>query len=262
MGYNVAAYIGQGLFDASVSPTNPGTGAYVYTYADTSTAGVQTLHTPQTYSFEYGNSRGSNSKFPFGTITDYSLTISQTACDYTISGFGAYPTKNISMTASPTYVAPNLMSYTDCRISFATTFSSLSSGKLLTGKSVVLNTKNRFKAQFFIDDATISIGGILEDSPENTGTIVVAEGTESDLFLSALETSTMFWLQLKATGPLIVAGTPNYYNSYIDTWACYMDSEEEGNSDDLFTGTYQFHMAEDVTNNDRNLVITNTIATL
>lgn len=258
LGYNVMSYWAQGMFDASVSPTNPATGAYVYVYQDLN----GTLHTPQTYSFEYGNSLGENSKFAFGTLSDLTLKIDEANCTYEVGGFGAYPTKNISMTATPTRIAPNLVSFTDCRLSLATAFGSISSGKLVTAKSIEISIKNRFKAAFFIDDATISFGGILELMPTISGKIIVAEGTESDQFLSALEASTLVYLQLKATGPLIIAGSPNYFNTIQYTWACFIEEEEESDTDDLFTGTYTFKSAEDVTNGDVNLSITNTIATL
>jgi len=257
LGYNVAAYWGHGFYDV-VSPTNPGTGAYTYTYQDMN----GTFHTPQTFTFDTGNSLGSNSRFAFGTMADYTITINSTSCDYSVSGFGAYPTKNITMTATPTQIAPDVVHLTDCRCSFSTTFAGLGAGKLTTPKELELSVKSKYKYQLFIDDATSSIGGILEKKPEMTGKITVAEGTESDKFLSALEGSTLFYLQLLCTGGLIIAGTPNIYRTIAYTWACFVDTEDETDDDDLFAGSYTFYGAEDTTNGDTNYVVTNTLSSL
>ena len=142
---------------------------------------------------------------------------------------------------------------TDFRINFASTFAGLTSGspKLLTGRDIEINVKSKYKSVFFIDDATISLGGILEKRPDITGKIIVAEGTESDYFLSAMETqSSPVYLQLQGTGPLIATGTPNIYYGLKITAAIYINNEDETDDSDLFSGSYDFYSGEDVVNGD------------
>jgi hypothetical protein len=253
LGYNVAAYAGAMIFNAAAgaAPSTVATGAYQYTYAMLPT----TVDTPQTLTFEYGNSQGSNSKFGFGTATDFSMHVNETLADYDMSGFGAYPTKNITMTSSPTIVTPVLANMTDFRLNYATTFSGLSTGKLLTATDIQMDIKAKYRSQMFIDDATSSIGGILEKIPDISAKLIVAEGTESDYFLGNLENSTLSYLQLQGTGSLLASGSPNIYNSIKYTLALYTSNEDETDSDDLFAGQYDFYSGEDTTNNDVNLQV-------
>jgi hypothetical protein len=260
--YECLLYWALGLFDASVgaAPTNPGTGAYQYAFQDLQN-GLPTIHTPQTYSFQYGNSLGENSQFAFGAITGLNLKVGKSAVSYSTQGLASYPTKNITLTATPTIQPTNLINVTDCRFSYATAFSGLSTGKLLTGLDLELDIKNRFKQGFFIDDATTSVGGIFETQPDCTGKITVTEGSESDYFLGDLEASTPFYVQLLATGPLIVTGSPNIYNTFKWIMCAQVTEEQETEEDDLFAGMYSFNSYEDPTNGDINITCINTLAT-
>lgn len=259
IGYNVMPYWAAMLIGiAGTTPTTPGTGAYQYTYNMSSIE----PDTPQTVTFEYGNSQGSNSRFGYGTMTDFSLHVNETTADYSASGVGAYPTKNITMTPTPTQVAPMLANMTDFRFNYADTFAGLSAGKLLTATDMQVDVKSKYKSKFFIDDATNSFGGILELRPDITGKIIVAEGTESDYFLNDTESSTLVYLQMLGTGPLIVTGTPNIYNLIQVTMAVYINNEDETDDSDLFAGSYDFYTGEDLTDHDFSIVCVNTLPTL
>jgi hypothetical protein len=260
LGYNIMAYFGAFLFNAAsgAAPTNPATGAYKYTYAMLPT----TVDTPQTISFEYGNNQGENSKFGFGTMTDLTIHISDSMADYDCAGFGQYPTKPITMTSSPTMISPVLVNMLDCRVNYATTYAGLSGGKLLTAKDIELSVKAKYRSQIFIDDATSSIGGILEKIPDCSCKLIVAEGTESDYFLNNLEASTQSYLQLQATGPILASGSPNTYNSIKYGFSLFTSNEDETDSDELFAGSYDFYTGEDTTNNDINLEVICGLATL
>lgn len=260
LGYPIMAYHGSMLFNAASgqSPSLVATGAYQYSYAMLPT----TVDTPQTVSFEYGSNQGENSKFAFGTMTDLSVHVSDTQADYSASGFGAYPTKNITLTSSPTIINPVLVSMTDCRINYATTYSGLSTGKLLTAKDIEMSVKAKYRSVLFVDDATSSIGGILEKIPDVSAKLIVAEGTESDYFLTDIETSTPCYLQLQATGPVLATGTPNTYNSIKYAMSLLANNEDETDSDELFAGVYDFNSNEDTTNNDINLSVICSLATL
>lgn len=264
IGYTIMPYWYSMLLSAAggAAPTaTTPTGGYVYNYQMNSTL----VDTPQTMTFEYGNNQGSNSRFGFGTMSDMTLKVNDSAVDYDCSGFGAYATKNITMTAAPTVLAPVLANMTDFRVNYATTFAGLSTGspKLLTARDIELNVKSKYKSVFFIDDATISLGGILEKRPDVTGKVIVAEGTESDYFLAAMETqSSPVYLQLQGTGPLITAGTPNIYYLLKYTVAIFLNNEDETDDSDLFSGSYDFYSGEDTVNGDLTVQCITTSAAL
>lgn len=258
LGYNIPPYVVGMLLSASqaAAPTSVGAGSYQYSAVMSS----QNSDTPQTMTFEYGNNLGSNSRFAYGTAADFTIKINESSCDYDLSGFGAYPTKNIALnTTGVSTINPVLANMTDFRFNYSSSFGGLSAGKLLTSKDIEINVKNKYKAVFFIDDATVSIGGILEKKPEITGKIIVAEGTESDYFLGNLETSQLNYLQLQGTGPLIAAGV---YNSLKITFPFYVNNEDEVDSSDLFAGSYDFYAGEDTVNGDFGISSVSTLATL
>jgi len=254
LGYSFLSYIGAGLF-GPVSPTNPATGAYTYSYVEANA----TLNTPQTFSFEWGNSLGSNSKMAFGVMTDFDLKVSPTDASYTLNGFGAYPIKNITMTANPTIISPVICAISDFKINFAISYANLATGKLLTAKAIDMGVKGKYMYELFIDDATNSIGGVVEKVPDCSGKITVALGSESDYFLANLESDSLIYMQLVGTGPILynAGGVGNVYSQVIYTWAAYVENEDEGDTEELATGTYDFYCGEDVANNDMSLVVTN-----
>ena len=249
LGYNIPPYVVGLLLSAAAgaAPTSVGTGAYQYG----ATMSSQNSDTPQTLTFEYGNNLGSNSRFAYGTAADLTIKVNESSCDYDISGFGAYPAKNVTLNTTGVVTIPALLAnMTDFRFNYASTFAGLSSGKLLTAKDLEINVKNKYKAVFFIDDATVSIGGILERRPEITGKVIVAQGTESDYFLGNLETSTMCYMQMQGTGPLIGGGV---YNSLKLTFPFFVNNEDETDDSDLFAGSYDFYAGEDTVNGDFSL---------
>jgi len=221
------------------------------------------VDTPQTMTIEYGNNQGFNDRIAFATAMDFTFKVSQASCEYGLTGFGLYPSQNITLTASPTVIAANLVNFGDFRVSYAAAYSDLGTGKLLTSKEIEFNVKSKYMGQFFIDDATTSFGGILEKIPDITGQITVAKGTESDQFLAQLETGALGYLQIQGTGPLLATvSMANTYASILYTMCMSVSGETNDETDSLYVSKYDFYSAEDVVNGDINCTAVCGLATL
>jgi len=196
-----------------------------------------------TLTFEQGSARGAE-KFGWGFVGGCHLT--WTPEDASMDGqiFGTRLQRNITMTTPLPVLPPLAVSPVALSVWLSTdggvTFNQLN--KTLDGEIRLLSL---WKPVFHVTDATSSYDDTVELAPDFGAKITTEEGTEADLYMARLYDNQVVHLGLKATGPMIEAGTPNIYHQFKAQLPVRVMTPDPGNKNDVYGNTFTFDIADD-----------------
>lgn len=241
--FNTITYILASLFGVA-TPTVPGSAVLENDWA-WSPPPNSPISAPATYTIEHGSSKGAE-KTAFSIFSALGITWNQTTADISGKLFGQKQSRSITMTSSPTKIPS--MAAPPALISTFISADGSSYTKLTSDLDGEMHFNDLWSPTFHVNDSNPSFDAIHERMGDIGGTLTVEEGSDADTFLSQLRAGTVYWLGLKALGPLIetISSVSSYHTLRINM-PVYFNKTAPGDKNEVWGNTFTFEGADDGT---------------
>jgi hypothetical protein len=258
LGYDELVFLCQGHCAISIPATiGTSTKAKQWNTIATSTA----ADSPQTFTIQLGTAVGGACQISGCFIKDFSVKLNGDECTFTATLIGqivadSIATGGITYLPAATIITTYPIQATTAGIYYGTNLASLTGLTHLVEFS--FDSKDRFKPAFFRDPTKASYSGIVEGTVQMSGKLTVEEDSQAAAMLTLSRTDnpigsqSQTYLALQSVGPIIdvgtgVAGANVVYGCTLQWPITIVKSPSRGDKDDVWTGEYDFEVANDPT---------------
>ena len=198
--------------------------------------------TMATYTIEMGSSVGT-ARVPGVRVTDIAFNFTPKEAKITAKGIGKRYDENITLTANPSNVPLIAISPDTVSVYVADTLAGLddASARMKRLVSASWGQSGKQGPIFTLDDTEASFSGTVERAFDMAAQIVVEQDSQGLAVMNKMRAKSLFYTRIECIGQDIISGTP--YRLRI-TFISFVSKTQRGDTDDLYTGTFDLEPCE------------------
>jgi hypothetical protein len=143
-------------------------------------------------------------------FSEFSVTTNLSTAEISGAILGTTPT-TVSLTGSPTAIDLLPVNIREIDLFMDTTFAGLGGTKVTDAEAVEFSITNKYALKWVLNTSNTSFKDIIEMPPTLTFSFTTEDNAQSRTLYDSLSTNPVKYMRLKATGPIIEAALPYYF---------------------------------------------------
>ncbi len=213
--------------------------------------------TPTTFTVQVGSAEDGATQASGCFVTDFSVKVTDTEATFTATMVGMILVDSINYTGQYPYLpaATEIVTYpvheSGIGIYYGTNLAAMTPLSHLIEFSY--DSKNRWKPAFFRDPTKPSYSGIVEGAFDGTGKLTVEEDSNANVLLALTRTDnpigqqSQTYIAMQAGGVVIDAANTADYGLTFEWPVLLVKSPSRSDKNDVYSGEYDFEVANDPT---------------